>query len=121
MEMGSDFSDHEKADNLWRSLSRLLEDDRRLCLGVITAWMEHHAAGWPGYELLEEETLAQARLWAAAASPRDLECYGAACIEELGSSSVITTRQIKRLAAAMYRRMDAETKSAFKDWINGQE
>lgn len=109
-------NDHDRAGALWQGLNdcRALDDD--LTVTTVTHWLEYHGAGYPDVALFQEKIRDDARFWAASAHQAELEAYMAAAIAELEASS-LTRKAMKRLAALAWRRMAAEDKAKFKEWI----
>lgn len=107
--------DQRKAETLWKGLNELLSQDRDLTLKTVSTWLEHHGAGSPDVAFLQERVRDDAKLWAMAAQPYELEAYVAAGVVEL-ERSPIANRALKRLAALAYRGMDASSQMAFLEW-----
>lgn len=112
-------TNEERAAHLWRALNSCAGLDHVLTVATVTHWLEHHGAGSPDVPLMQERVRDDAKLWAAAATQAELEAYVAAAVMEL-EASMITGKAAKRLAALAWKRMDAEDRSRFKDWIGRQ-
>lgn len=108
-------TDEERATILWTRLNDLLSIDRDLTLKVVSVWLEHHGAGSPDVSFMQERVRDDAKFWALAAQPYELEAYIAAGVVEL-EHSPIATRALKRLAAMAYKGMDAASRLAFLEW-----
>ena len=65
---------------------------------------------------MQERVRDDANMWAMAASQAELEAYVAAAVIEL-EKSPITGKAAKRLAALGWKRMSAEDRGKFRDWI----
>ena len=102
-----------------RGLMNLATHDRDAVSSVCIAYLETIGAGHPDVPLFAEKIRSEAALWAASAHPAELEAYVAAATGEL-ERTPLHVKQIKRLAAMIFGRMDGDTKAAFKEWINGQ-
>lgn len=107
------------AQNMWHGLNDCLNADRDIAIATATHWLEYHGAGFPDVPLMQERVRDDAKLWAASASQVELEAYVAAAVVEL-ESAPITGRAMKRLAAMAWKRMDAEARAGFRNWI-GEE
>ena len=87
-------------------------------------WLQVHEAGMPYVQIIEGAARDDARFWADTAHPAELECYALAAMNRLagigGGSALFASRQIKRLAGALFRRMSPAEQEAFKKWIEGQ-
>jgi hypothetical protein len=81
-------------------------------------WLQMNEAGLPYLPILEDNARSEAQFWADTASPAELECYALAAMDRLaGSNAMFTSRQIKRLVAAIWRRMTPDERQAFKAWV----
>lgn len=108
-------TDEERATILWTSLNNCLSLDKDLTLKVVSTWLEHHGAGSPDVSFMQERVRDDAKFWAMAALPIELEAYVAAGVVEL-ERSPIANRALKRLAALAYRGMDAASRLSFLEW-----
>lgn len=82
-------------------------------------WLQMSEAGMPYLSLIEGAAREDARFWAETATPAELECYALASCDKLASiNAMFASRQIKRLAGALFRRMSPAEQAAFKAWIN---
>lgn len=95
----------------------LANQDKDAVAAICLCFLEENSAGYPEIPLFQEQSRADARFWADTAHQAELEAYMVASIDALATSS-LTHKQIKRLAAMAFNRMDADTKTAFKEWIN---
>lgn len=95
----------------------LANQDKDTVAAICLCFLEENGAGYPDVPLFQEQTRANAKFWADTAHQAELEAYMVASIDALAVSS-LTHKQIKRLAAMAFNRMDDETKTAFKEWIN---
>jgi hypothetical protein len=81
-------------------------------------WLQMNEAGLPYLPLIEDNVRDEARFWAETATPAELESYAVAAMDRLSSvNAIFTSRQIKRLIAATWRRMTDDEKAAFRGWI----
>lgn len=93
-------------------------------------WLQINDAGLPYLPIVEQGARDDARFWAETATPPELECYALAACDRLagissgtglsGGHAMFASRQIKRLAGALFRRMSPKEQTAFAGWINGQ-
>jgi hypothetical protein len=87
-------------------------------------WLQMNEAGLPRLPLIDGPIRDEARFWAETATPPELECYGLAAMDRLagigGGQALFASRQIKRLAGALFRRMSPTEQAAFTKWINEQ-
>jgi len=103
-------------------LSRLSKADPEAVDWAAYDWMQTSKAGMPYISIIEDSARDDARFWAETATPAELECYMLASADRLASvNAMFASRQIKRLAGALFRRMSPVEQAAFKAWINGQE
>lgn len=105
-------------------LRALSEQDREATAWAAYDWLQDQEAGLPYVALIENNARNDARFWAETATAAELECYALAAIDRLGGMSgghaFFASRQIKRLAGALFRRMSPDEKGAFSNWIKGQ-
>lgn len=88
-------------------------------------WLHMNEAGLPVLPLVDNAAREDARFWAQTAHPAELECYALATIDRLGGMGGISgsgyalfaSRQIKRLAGALFKRMSPAEQAAFAKWI----
>jgi len=87
-------------------------------------WLHVNGAGLPLVSLIDNAAREDARFWAETAHPAELECYALAAIDRLGGISnghaMFASRQIKRLAGALFKRMSPGEQAAFAKWIKEQ-
>jgi hypothetical protein len=87
-------------------------------------WLQINQAGLPVLPLIDNAAREDARFWAETAHPGELECYALAAIDRLGGISnghaMFASRQIKRLAGALFKRMSPGEQAAFSKWIKEQ-
>lgn len=87
-------------------------------------WLHMNEAGLPVLPLVDNAAREDARFWAQTAHPAELECYALATIDRLGGISnghaMFASRQIKRLAGALFKRMSPSEQAAFAKWIKEQ-
>jgi hypothetical protein len=87
-------------------------------------WLQIHEAGMPYVQIIEGNAREDARFWAETATPPELECYALAALSRLGGmgggQALFASRQIKRLAGALFRRMSPDEQAAFAKWIGDQ-
>jgi hypothetical protein len=83
------------------------------------AWqfLDSQSAGIPWVPMVLDLVRSDAQQWAEMAAPDELQAYAVAAMDRLAPGP-FTSRQIKRLVAALWRRMSPEEQSAFKAWIN---
>ena len=110
----------ERAQALWLGLNDCAAIDRSAAVGTVAAWLEYHGAGVPDVPLMQEQVRRDAMFWADLAGPAELEAYAVASITALGNTP-LTSKQVKRLAAMAWRRMSAQDRTAFKEWIEEDE
>jgi len=100
-------------------LSNLSKADPEAVDWAAYDWLQMSEAGMPYVSLVEGSARDDARFWAETATPAELECYALAACDRLASSNAMfMSRQIKRLAGALFRRMSPTEQAAFKTWIN---
>ncbi len=80
-------------------------------------WLSEAKAGLPLVPLVEEAVRQEALMWAEMATPPELQAYVVAGIDALAPGP-FSSRQIKRLVAALWGRMTPDEQEAFKGWIN---
>lgn len=91
-------------------------------------WLQINQAGLPVLPLVDGAAREDARFWAETAHPAELECYALAAIDRLGGMggigsggyALFASRQIKRLAGALFKRMSPAEQAAFSKWIKEQ-
>lgn len=87
-------------------------------------WLHMREAGLPLVALVDGKAREDARFWAETAHPGELECYALAAMDRLGGISgghaLFASRQIKRLAGALFKRMSPQEQAAFAKWIKDQ-
>jgi|LauGreDrversion4_2_1035121.scaffolds.fasta_scaffold50845_3 hypothetical protein len=91
-------------------------------------WLQINQAGLPVLPLVDGAAREDARFWAETAHPAELECYALAAIDRLGGMggigsggyALFASRQIKRLAGALFKRMSPSEQAAFSKWIKEQ-
>lgn len=91
-------------------------------------WLQINQAGLPVLPLIDGAAREDARFWAETAHPAELECYALAAIDRLGGMggigsggyALFASRQIKRLAGALFKRMSPTEQAAFSKWIKEQ-
>ena len=91
-------------------------------------WLHANEAGLPMVSLVDGAAREDARFWAETAHPAELECYALAAIDRLGGMggigsggyALFASRQIKRLAGALFKRMSLSEQAAFSKWIKEQ-
>lgn len=87
-------------------------------------WLHMREAGLPMLSLVDGKAREDARFWAETAHPAELECYALAAVDRLGGISgghaLFASRQIKRLAGALFKRMSPQEQAAFGKWIGDQ-
>lgn len=91
-------------------------------------WLQINEAGLPILPLVDGAAREDARFWAETAHPAELECYALAAIDRLGGMggigsgghAMFASRQIKRLAGALFKRMSPGEQAAFAKWIKEQ-
>ena len=91
-------------------------------------WLQINQAGMPVLPLIDGAAREEARFWAETAHPGELECYALAAMDRLGGMggfggggyALFASRQIKRLAGALFKRMSPGEQAAFAKWIGDQ-
>lgn len=101
-------------------LNRMSARDAPAVAWAAYDYLQDNAAGLPYVALIEDNARSDARFWAETATPAELECYALAACDKLSASHLFTSRQIKRLAGALFRRMSPVEQAAFSGWIKGQ-
>ncbi len=81
-------------------------------------FLEHHGAGLPQHAHLMDVTRDDARFWADCATPHELEAYIVAGIDRV-KTTPFGSRQMKRLAGTVWRRMSPKERAEFLDWVQG--
>lgn len=86
------------------------------------AFLQDRAYGMPSVSLMQEDARSQSLFWADTASPIELECYMLAAATKLAENgSLFHGKHIKRLIAALYKKMSPDERAAFGAWIKTQE
>ena len=102
----------------------LAKEDPEAVAWACYDWLHVNGAGLPLVSLIDNAAREDARFWAETAHPGELECYGLAAIDRLGGISnghaMFASRQIKRLAGALFKRMSPGEQAAFSKWIKEQ-
>lgn len=112
--------EHGAADIALRGLivaSRMSMDG---ALIAAFTFLDEHSANCPDVPLMQEQVRREAMFWTDCATAPELEAYAVASITALGNTP-LTAKQVKRLAAMAWRRMSAQDRAAFKDWIKEDE
>lgn len=112
-------TDDERADHLWRALNSCASLNRELTIATVTHWLEYHGAGHPDVPMVQEKIRAEALFWSELASQAELEAYVAAGVMAL-ERAPLTSKAIKRLAALAWKKMDAEARLGFRNWIGSE-
>jgi len=98
--------------------------DRQAAQWAAYDWLQDDEGGLPYAALIDNNAREDARFWAETANPAELEAYALAAVDRLagmsGGYAMFATRQMKRLAGALFRRMSPDEKRAFVNWVNGQ-
>lgn len=85
-------------------------------------WLQIHEAGLPYVAMIEGAARDDARFWAETAHPAELECYALAALDRLaGDGAIFASRQIKRMVAALWRRMSPNEQAAFVAWLESKK
>ena len=105
------------ADIALAALRALSVEGKDQVSAVCIAYLEGIGADYPEVPLFLEKVREDAQFWSSCAHQVELEAYMVASIDALSGSS-LTHKQIKRLAAMSFNRMDEDTKQKFKEWIN---
>lgn len=102
----------------------LAKEDPEAVAWACYDWLHVNGAGLPLVSLIDNAAREDARFWAETAHPAELECYALAAIDRLGGISnghaMFASRQIKRLAGALFKRMSPGEQAAFSKWIKEQ-
>jgi hypothetical protein len=81
-------------------------------------WLHVNSAGAPYLPMVDGNAREDARFWAETAQPQELECYALAAMDKLRAHNApFVSRQIKRLVAALWRRMAPSEQKAFVEWL----
>jgi len=114
-------TDQHMVSTALQCLNSIAEYDQDAAAWACYDWLQINSAGLPYVPLVEQTARADARFWAETASPPELECYTIAAVDKLsgmsGGHAMYASRQIKRLAGALWRRMAPSEKAAFAEWI----
>ena len=94
------------------------EDMRATCVAAYV-FLDTYGSGAPDVPMIEERVRDDAKMWAACAQPHELEAYLVAAIMELDKSPLVD-KQVKRLAATTFNRMDADDRERFLAWAKKQ-
>lgn len=108
--------------------SALEKEDSEAVAWACYDWLQINQAGLPVLPLIDGAAREEARFWAETAHPAELECYALAAIDRLGGMggfgggghALFASRQIKRLAGALFKRMSPSEQAAFAKWIGEQ-
>ena len=104
-------------------LDGLARHDAQAVAWACYDWLVMNEAGLPALDALDGRARDDARFWAETATPPELEFYALAAVDRLngmsGGHALFAGKQIKRLAAGLFRRMSPEERAAFKNWIGG--
>lgn len=100
------------------------EYDKEAAAWAAYDWLHMREAGLPLVAMVDGKAREDARFWAETAHPGELECYALAAMDRLGGISgghaLFSSRQIKRLAGALFKRMSPQEQAAFAKWIKDQ-
>ena len=111
-------------ENAMRQLDQWAEHDAEATAWAAYDWLHINEAGLPLVAMVDGKAREDARFWAETAHPAELECYALAAVDRLGGISgghaLFASRQIKRLAGALFKRMSLEEQAAFGKWIGDQ-
>lgn len=81
-------------------------------------WLGANEAGAPQLGMVDGKARDDARFWAETAHLGELECYVLAGVDKLLSANpAFASRQIKRLAGKLWRRMSPTEKQAYLEWM----
>ena len=93
---------------------------RGACAGA-ASYLDEYSAGMPECDYWSKEAPRQtAKEWANQAHQGELEAFLFAAINELGDSPM-TKKQIKRMIASLFVRMDNNDRTAFLGWAEQQK
>ena len=107
------------AQQTYYGLCDIYRHDAELCIGTVSAFLEHHSAGVPDVPLFQEQVRQDALFWASIAAPHELEAYAVASLDAL-ENSIVAHKQTKRLAAAAFRRMAPDDRIKFLRWAENE-
>lgn len=112
--------DHEIAARMAGNyLHRLSKIDRHGTAVGALAFLEQAGAGLPDVPLFPEKVRQDAQMWADCADPAELEAYLVAVVAALQDSPLLN-KQVKRLAALSFGRMNEQDRQAFLNWSKQQ-
>jgi hypothetical protein len=115
---------HFVTDRALSVLDGLAKHDAQAVGWACYDWLVINEAGTPAIDLLQGRARDDARFWSETATPAELECYTFAAVDRLlglgGGHALFASKQIKRLAGGLFRRMSPAEKAAFKNWVEGQ-
>ncbi len=99
-------------------LSGLAKVDRDAALWAAAAWLEANGAGTPYLDMVAGGCRDSARFWAEVAHPHEVEAYVVAGIDRVNGTAW-GSRQIKRLAGIIWKRMAPAERRAYVEWMAG--
>ena len=102
------------------ALARAAKLDPAAAQCAAFVFLDECGAGVPDVPMLQENVRRDAQMWADCAAPHELEAYIAAAISALDNGSAVLKNQMKRLGALAYRRMGADGREGFKQWMDRQ-
>ena len=98
----------------YAALDAAARADRNAAIEAASAWLEENSAGLPEYNIGAER--AAALLWAECASPHEIEAYVVAGVARV-ENVIWATRQVKRLAGFVWRRMSSHERLDYLEWM----
>lgn len=90
------------------------QDKQAASIGAM-AFLDQVGAGMPDVPLFQERVREDAKTWAECAHPAEIEAYLVAAIGAAQDSPLLN-KQLKRLAALTFHRMDESDRDAFLKW-----
>lgn len=109
----------ERAALLWHGLNDCAAIDKHDAVCTVTAWLEHHGAGYPDVPLFQEQVRKDAAFWADLALPDELAAYFLAAGTKLGETP-LTTKQTKMMLANCFARLSKDDQERFTQWAKAQ-
>jgi hypothetical protein len=109
----------ERATLLWHKLNECAAIDKRDAVCTVTAWLEHHGAGYPDVPLFAEKVRGEAAFWADLATPDELASYYLAAAKAL-KTTPLTAKQTKLMLVECFKKLSTEDKEGFMQWAKTQ-
>lgn len=108
--------------NVWDSLNSAARISKEQTVWATHAWLQSTEAGQPFVALMQEDARRDSLFWAETATPAELECYMLAAATRLAENgSHFHGKHIKRLIAALFKKMSPTEQDAFLRWAGGNK